>query len=484
MRRRLTLAALATLTLCACTLGPDYMQPDAPMVTRYTQAAQPAATDTASGTTQRFVPARDIAGDWWTLFHAAALDALVREALAGSPTLAAAEARLAQAQALYEARDSATTGPQVGGTLGIARQKVDPSTFGFPGAPVPPPFTVYNIGISVSYTFDVFGGTRRELEALAARVDHARDERDAARRALAANVVTAALRAATLRTRGTTTAALLAAQQRQLDIVAQRHALGAVATVDVDNQRALVAQTAALLPGLASQRAAAEHALALYLGKPVADVVIPALTIADFTLPPQIPLTLPAELARQRPDIRASEALLHEAAANVGVATANLYPRFTLSGSGGSARTSFADIASGLNVWSIGLELLQPVFRAGQLQSERRAAVAAFDAARADYRQTVLAALTSVADALQALTDDASTLAARDAQRAAQDKAVAIMVGRYEIGGVSQLDLLDAQRQQLSAAIDYEAARAQRLQDTAALLAALGGGWWHAADTP
>ena len=482
-RRCWPLALAGGALLCAgCTVGPDFVAPSAPPVDRYTTAPQPKATAAAQGEVQDFVPVRDLPGDWWTLFRSPALDALVRAALADSPTLAQASARIREAAEDRNARHSATTGPRIDGKLGVERQQIDPAALGFPAAPVPPPFTVYDIGIEVSYPFDLFGGTRRELEALGARVDYQQDELAAARLALVANVVTTSLRGAALRDRIATTVALLEAQQQVLAIAEQREALGGIARVDLDSQRTLVAQTAAMLPPLRTQAAATDHALAVFLGKAPAQVDPATLTLADFTLPRDVPLTLPSELTRQRPDVRASEALLHEASANVGVATANLYPKFALTGNAATTRTSFADIANGINVWSLGLDLLQPVFHADELEAQRRAATAAYDAARSAYRQTVLNALQNVADALRALDDDAHALAERDAERDAAESAYRITRERFELGGVSQLALLDAQRQRLAATLDHQQAVAQRLSDTAALLAALGGGWWPGDD--
>ena len=479
----LPLALAAAAMLCSgCMVGPDFVAPSAPGVDRYTTAAQPETTGTAQGVVQNFVPARDPRADWWTLFRSPELDALVRAALADSPTLAQAAARIREATGDRDARHSATTGPRIDGKLGVARQQVDPAALGFPTAPVPPPFTVYDIGIDVSYPFDLFGGTRRELEALGARVDYQQDELAAARLALVANVVTTALRGAALRDQIATTEALLEAQQQVLAIAERREGSGGVARVDVESQRTLLAQTAALLPPLRTQAAATDHALAVYVGKAPAQMTASSLALADFTLPRDVPLTLPSELARQRPDVRASEALLHEASANVGVATANLYPKFALTGSAATTRTSFADIANGINVWSLGLDLLQPVFHAGELKAQQRAAVAAFDAARSAYRQVVLNALQNVADALLALAADAQALGARDTELAAAEAAYRITRARFELGGVSQLALLDAQRQRLAARLDHQQAVALRLSDTAALLAASGGGWWAADD--
>ncbi len=210
---------------------------------------------------------------------------------------------------------------------------------------------------------------------------------------------------------------------------------------------------------------------------------MPALALSELHLPAELPLSLPSQLAQQRPDIRASEALLHKASANVGVATANLYPRITLSASASPTQLSLCDLASsGLNIWSIGANLLQPVFRGGELTARKRAAVAAFEQAQAAYRESVLQGLRNVADVLRALEGDTQSLAARSAQTAHAEAAYRIAVGRYDDGGVSQLFVLDAERQQLGADLARVQAQADRYADTVALLQALGGGWWNISD--
>jgi NodT family efflux transporter outer membrane factor (OMF) lipoprotein len=475
---------LLALAAGACTVGPDFRVPEPPDAPQYTAGRDPTETVAAAGQAQRFV-ARDIPAEWWTLFGSPQLDALVRRALAGSPTLDEARARLARAREDLAARQGATDVPRVDGTVGLSRQQVDPAALGFPDAPPSPPFTLFEIGIEVSYAFDLFGGTRRELEALGAEIDYRGYELEAAHLTLAANVVTTAIRQASLRAQIAATNDIVEVQRRQLELAGERFALGGVAQVEVDNQAALAAQTASRLPALEAQLAQATHRLAIYTGSAPGAAALPALQLADLRLPPELPLSLPSALARQRPDIRASEALLHRASAIVGVATADLYPKLTLSGGASSARTSFSDVfAHGINVWSIGAGLLQPLWRGGELQARKRAAEAAYRQADAAYRQTVLQGLQNVADALQALESDARALAARSEQAAHADAAYRITLERFRLGGVSQLAVLDAERQRLEAVLEEVRALADRYADSAALLQALGGGWWNREPAP
>ena len=464
-----------------CTVGPDFRTPEPPAVQRYARGDAPLDIATPGRDTPALAPGRDIPAEWWSLFGSPKLDALVRRALAASPTLAAARARLVQAEEERNARAGATEQPAVNGSLGISREQIDPATLGFPQAPTPGPFTLYSVGVQVSYTFDLFGGTRRELEALAAEVDYRRYELEGAQLALAANVATSAIRQAGLRAQIDATARILDSQRRTLAIMQGRLAAGGVARADVENQRVLVAQTAATLPPLATALAQTEHILAIYVGQAPSEAALPELTLADLRLPRELPLTLPSQLAQQRPDLRASEALLHKASANLGVATANLYPKLTLSASATPTQLAASDLAGGgINIWNVGASLLQPLFRGGELKARERAAAAAFDQAAALYRDSVLQAFRNVADVLRALEGDTRSLAARTTQAEHAETAWRIAIARRDAGGVSGLAVLDAERTRLSAELARAQAEADRYADAAALMQALGGGWWSA----
>ena len=481
---RLAVAIYAT-TLYGCTVGPDFHTPSASEVSTYTSSPQPTVTRASTGpggVAQRFVDAESIGGRWWQGFGSTALNRLVEQALDDSPTLAQARAKLTQAQEDYLAQAGGSELPQFDARGLTTREKVDPTAFGIPNVKPPGPFTLYSASVSVSYALDLFGANRRALEGLAAQVDYQRYELDAARLSLAGNVVTTALRRASFARQIALTEAILDAQMRQLQITEQRFALGGVSRVDLLGQRTQAEQTRAGLPSLRKQLAQADHQLAVYLGHAPAERAVDndgqggadALDLDALTPPTELPLTLPSTLARQRPDIRASEALLRQAGANVGVATANLYPQITLAGSAGSQRTSVSDLLKGINVWNIGAGLTQPIFHGGQLHAKKRSAEAAYEAALASYRQTVLQGLQEVADTLRALQHDADELQARDeAGRAARDSAEIASL-RYASGGISQLALLDTQRQELQTALDRVKAQAQRYADTTALYLALG----------
>lgn len=473
------LAFAFVVVLCGCAVGPDFQPPAAPDTQTYTHDATPASTTAASGaagTSQTFVAAQHALPLWWTQFQSDALNRLVEQALQQSPTLAQARAKLVEARENYNAQFGASEFPSVDASVSGVRQKVDIAQFGIPNVPNPGPFTLYNASVSVSYALDIFGSNRRALEALMAQVDYQSFEFEAARLSLAGNVVSTAVRRASLQQQIALTQRLADTQAQQLTITEGRFAAGGVSQLDVRSQRTLLAQTQASLPPLETQLAQADHQLAILLGVAPSKADFTGITLDSLHLPDTVPLTLPSTLARERPDIRASEALLHQASANVGVATANLYPQFALSAGIGSERTSIQDIVNGLNIWNVGLNLTQPIFHGGELRAKKRSAQAAYDAALADYQQTVLQALQQVADTLTALQNDARELQARDDAAQQAQRSLDIAHAQYSAGGVSQFGLLDTQRQALQTALDRTRAQADRFADTAALFQSLGGG--------
>jgi NodT family efflux transporter outer membrane factor (OMF) lipoprotein len=472
---------LLTAALTACTSDP--LRPaELPVAAAYT--ANPSVEQTAAagdlhgGHAQRFVAGQDIPAQWWTLFQSPALDALVRQALERSPTIARADARLRQVQQDREARAGATQLPRVDARLSANRIDVDPQSLG-QNLPLDAPFNLFFASVGVSYHFDLFGATRSELQALQAEIDHQRYEVEATRLMLAGNVVTAAIREASLREQFATTEQIVALQQRRLGIVERLEQLGTAAHGDVVAQRLELAQTRALLPDLQRQLEQVRHRLAIHTGQAPGAAQLPEFRLADLQLPAQMPLSLPSQLARQRPDIRAAEALLQQAGARVGVATANLYPQLVLSADAGSLATRAGDLfGSGTAFYLLGASLTQPLFRGGELQARRRAAVATYEQAAAAYQEVVLQGLQDVADVLRALQADAVKLQQRADAAAQARRHVDIVSARYQAGGVSHYTLLDAERKLQAALLERTQAVADRYADSAALLQALGGGWW------
>jgi len=273
---------------------------------------------------------------------------------------------------------------------------------------------------------------------------------------------------------GEATAAILKVQEEQVHLARERARLGQATPDEALALQTQAEQTRAQLPALRKQMQQAEHLLAVLAGRAPGAGGIPAFTLADFSLPVELPLVVPSELARRRPDIQAAEALLHAANADYGVAVARLYPQINLSASLGSqALTSGALFGSGSAVWSLLGQLTQPLFNPG-LPAEKRAALAAFDAAAANYQGVVLGALRDVADALRAVENDAQTLAALAAADAAARDSLHSMERQYQFGAASYLQLLVAQQQAQQTRIGLAAAQAQRLADSVALYQAIG----------
>lgn len=485
--RAALMAAVAASTLSGCAVGPDFRAPDPPRATTYTATALPAETAAAPGTggaAQHFVPGGDIPAQWWTLFHCEPLDRLIRQALADSPTLAAAEATLRQTQENRRAQFGVLF-PSVDANVSADRKKISGASFGQPNSN-PSPFTLYNASVSVSYVFDLFGGARRGMEALQSQVDFQRFQLEGAHLALTANIVTTAVREAALRARIGATQEIVSLQEKQLDLVESQLRFGAVSQSDVFAQRAQLAQTRATLPPLEKELAQTRHLLAMLAGKfPSEAAAMPGFNLENLQLPQELPVSVPSALVRQRPDIRAAEELLHEAGTQIGIATANLYPQITLTASLGSAATRPENLfANGSAVWGLGAGLLQPIFRGGELTARRRAAIAAHDQAAARYRETVLLAFRNVADVLAALEEDANMLKAQADAEAAAHESLELTETQFRFGAVSYISLLNSQRQYQQARINLVQAQAARFADTAALFQALGGGWWNRTASP
>ncbi|MBB5406907.1 NodT family efflux transporter outer membrane factor (OMF) lipoprotein [Paraburkholderia sp. HC6.4b] len=481
--RRLYVALCSCVALAGCMVGPDYHAPPAPATDTFTTTPLPDQTASApgpAGLPQRFAPAQDIPAAWWTLFHCEPLDALIREAIANSPNMAAAQAALRQARENYTAQAGGTLLPSVDAQLSATREKINGIAFGEPG--LVEEFNLYNASVNVSYKLDVFGGARRELEALHAQIDYQRFQLQAAYLTISANIVTAAVKEASVRAQIDATERIATEEEQQLNVLDQQFSLGGVSRTAVLAQETLLAQTRATLPPLQQQLDQARHQLAVLAGKLPSDTSVPDFTLDMFSLPDTLPVSLPSSLVHQRPDILAADATLHQASAQVGVATAAMYPQITLSASyGAEALTPAQVLRAGSTIWSIGAGLLQPVFHGGQLSAQKRAAEAAYEQAGAQYRETVLLAFQNVADTLRALEHDATGLKAQtDASRAASDS-LELTRGQYHVGGVSYLALLDAQRQYQQTVVSLAQAQAARYADTAALFQALGGGWWNAA---
>jgi NodT family efflux transporter outer membrane factor (OMF) lipoprotein len=426
----------------------------------------------------------EIPAQWWKLFRSVKLNDVIHAALDGSPTVAAAQATLRQAQEVLNARTGTVYYPSVNANYSYSRQRTSLAAAGISGGKGSI-FDLHNASVDVSYLLDIFGGGRRELEALKSQVDYQRFQLEAAYLTLSSNVVTTVVKEASLREQSQAMRDILATQEKALGMLEKQLALGGVARSDVLAQRTQVEQTRSLLPGIEKELSQTRHYLAVLTGRlPSESGSLPEFSLADLVLPVELPVSIPSSLARQRPDIRAAEALLHAASAQIGVATANLYPQITLSGSYGAQANSFQDLFNSNSlVWGVGAGLLQPVFQGGALRAQRRAAIAAYDQTAALYRQTILVSFQNVADVLLALETDAMALKSQAAAETAAHDSLSLSEKQFAVGAVNYLALLNAERQYQQARIGLIQAQAQRFSDTAALFQALGGGWWNNMET-
>ncbi|MFI4889286.1 MAG: efflux transporter outer membrane subunit [Steroidobacterales bacterium] len=474
---RLSWSLVTAAALCAC-VGPSFHRPAPPKAERFTAQKLPAATasaDTPGGAAQQFLTGQDVPRNWWTLYGSADLDALVADALRANPTVRAAQAALRQALENTAAQRGAYF-PDAQGNFTASRQRnavgvLSPSLSS--GVAL---FNLYTPQVNVTYVPDVFGANRRAVESLAAQAEASRDQLDATYLTLTANVVTAAVQEAGLRAQVAATEHALVFERDALSVLRRALELGSAAEGDVYAQEAAVAQLEATLPPLQKQLDQTRNALAALTGRLPADLPPLRFELNDLVLPTDLPLGVPSQLVQRRPDVRAAEAQLHAATAQVGVAVANFFPQLTITGGFGSTATSTADLfRAGTGFWSIGASLSQTLFAGGTLVHRKRAADAALDQAGALYQAAVLTAFQNVADALNAIQSDADAIGAAARAAAAADKSLAVVRKQLELGAVSYLALVSAEQTDAQATIALAQARTNRYMDTAALFQALGG---------
>jgi len=466
--KRLALPLLSGLLLSGCTLGPDFKTPEPPKVTAYA-----AKGDAATPGDQRVALSKTIEGDWWAGFHASALDDTIRQALTGNLDIEEARQRMAEAEEQVNVAEGALL-PQVSLGATAGRQKYGKSLFGPLNIGIPP-FTYYTVGPAVTFPLDLFGGQRRTVEEQQAFLEYQHHELDAAYQSLTAHVAAEALALAAARAQIDIVQAIIADDQRNVDLVQQAIAAGSGTRVQLVSAQTQLAGDRALLPDLRQSEAVARHALAILTGKAPAEWSPPDFALTDFTLPDELPVSLPSELVHRRPDILAAEAQLHVASAAIGVATANLYPNISLSGTvTQQALTPGGLFNSVNNAWSIAANLTQPIFDGGRLSAQKRAAVDNYQAQLASYRQTILTAFGDVADRLQALANDADRLKAQ--AEAVETAAQSLDLARksFQAGNSGILDVIDAERRYAQAKLGLSRARAQRLADTVQLYLAAG----------
>jgi NodT family efflux transporter outer membrane factor (OMF) lipoprotein len=472
-RRRLALFA-PCLVSAGCAVGPDFHRPAAPTDARYTSEPTK-ATAVADGKAQRFNEGQAVAANWWRILRCPALDTVVGEALASNPGIESARATLRKTQDSLRAGYGAFF-PQVDARAGAGRELYNPA----PGAIPSNTFNLFALSGTVSYAIDLWGGTRRQTEVLGAAVDAQRYALAGAYIMLSSNVVDAVIAQAGYRAAIDATKATVLLLGEQVRIANAQATGGTMPYANVLTLESQVASTEATLPPLEQKIDQATDLLAALRGSTPANAEPSPVSLTDFQLPEDLPLTLPSQLVRQRPDVLIAEAELHAANANIGVVAAAMLPNLTLSAGYGANGTSLGNVfGPASTAWNLGAGLTQPIFHGGTLYYQRKAAIDARDATAADYRQTVLAAFEQVADTLRGLSHDADAVNAQTAAVDSAENAVRLIQANYQAGIATYLQVLIADQQYLQAKIGYVQAVAERLEDTVALYVALGGGWWN-----
>ncbi|MBG7620404.1 efflux transporter outer membrane subunit [Herbaspirillum sp. AP02] len=466
------LALAAALLVSGCALGPTGEAPASPQPAHYAVDATPTTLGPQEAR-QKFVLGQRAVPHWWRAYGSPELSAWVDEALRSNHSLAQADRNLAAARLQLRAQIDESLWPTIDAVGQAQRQRA----LGLPN--LGPTTNLYNVfagQIRASYTFDLFGVERFANSAAAAQVDAQSYQFDAARRSVAANVVITAINAASLHAQVMHTERLVALADADVEEMQRRLALGAVSQDELLSAQASAQSLRASLPGMKAQWQASRHALAVLMGR-TPDAAPADLDITRLQLPGEVPLALPSELLRQRPDILAADAALKVAAAEQALATAEMFPSLSISASFGQSGFSWAKATSGAGaVWGLGASLTQPLFHGGALSARRDASKEAYLAAEANYRQTVLNAFQNVADSLVALTQDADALQASTAARAASEQGWRNAQRRAQLGAYPASATRAGERQYLNARLGEVRATASRMSDTATLFQAMGVG--------
>lgn len=474
------LTALAMILLVGCSVGPDFKKPTAPAVSGYTASpltATSSTTNVLGGESQRFVEKMDIPGEWWALFHSEALNALIERSLTNNPDILSAQAALLIAKENVLAQRGAYY-PSVQGGFSASHQKTSTKI-----APVPNAnefiFNLFTPQLSVSYTLDVFGLNRRTMESLRAQSEQTRYALAATHITLSANVAAAAVQEASLRAQVETTRELININTNMLQILQAQFAKGYASRLDVAAQESQLAQIAATLPPLLKQLAQQRDLLAVLSGAFPGQDVAEKFELSSLKLPQELPLSLPSQLVKQRPDVLQAEENLHSANAQIGVAVANRFPSFPLTANIGNMALEAGQMFAGTGFWTLGAGVTQPIFEGSTLLHRDRAARAAYVQAAQQYRSTVLTAFQNVADTLYALEHDADALRTAAAAESAAKVTLDLTKQQLQTGYANYLALLNAEQAYQQTVIGLVQAQANRYADTVALFQALGGGWWN-----
>jgi NodT family efflux transporter outer membrane factor (OMF) lipoprotein len=474
-------AFAAVMLLASCAVGPDFVHPAAPEITRYTReplASSGSGGGGPSGQNQHLDQSGDIPLEWWALFKSPALNALMQRSLQDNPTVQSALATLRAAKQAVYAQEGKFF-PLAQANFNPTRQQTASSIAPVLGSGVNP-FNLYTAQVQVSYTFDIWGLNRRTVESLEAQADTQRFQVEAAYLTLTSNIAVAAITEASLRGQIDATNDIIALNTKMLGTLRTQFNAGYANRNDVALQEAALAQAKATLPPLQKSLDQQRDLLAALSGGYSSQGPREIFRLADLHLPTDLPVSLPSQLIEQRPDIRAAEEQLHSASAQIGVAIANMLPSFTINDDAGFMNTALQGLLAPQNYFfTLAGNATETLFDGGTLFHQMEQAKDTYQAAAWTYRSTVVGAVQNVADSLHAIHNDADALRAANQFERAARISYDLAQQQMQSGNANVLLLLTAQQSYLQAEIQVVQARAARLSDTAALFAALGGGWWN-----
>lgn len=480
---RWVFAASCASILSGCAVGPNFSPPQPPEVARFTPEPllsprfNPEQPKIAG---QRFIEGADIPTRWWAAFRSKPLNDLIRLAVDHNPTLQASEAaiRVANYNALAQ---RGLFFPQVSGNSTTSQTLLSNAgtVFGAPLDSVPQThYSLVTHQATISFVPDVWGANIRAVENLDALTEQAQFQLEAAHLTLTANVVTAAIQEASLRSQIEGTEQVIKTEREILELLRKQLSAGYAAETDVLAQDAALAQVEQTLPPLRKQLAVQRDQLTALAGQFSADEVLQKFNLKRIELPRNLPVSLPSTLVRRRPDVRAAEAFMHSASAQIGMAIAARLPNFALTANGGTSGYNFAQsFTPGTGFYAVAGAVAAPIFDGFTLYHKQKSAEAALDEADAMYRQTVITAFQNVTDALRSLQQDTPAVQAAIRSEMATKKSLDLIRKQLVLGLINQGTLLTAQQAYFNAVIARVQAEATRLSDVAALFMALGGGW-------
>ncbi len=461
------LAILTPFMLSACSISPELKTPAVPQVTTYTHEGELVSLD------QKLSMGNRIAGDWWSLFSSKPLDSLIRQAIASNHDLATAEETMKQAQEAANAADGSLM-PQVALNGAAGRQRYGVAMFGPSNFSIPP-FSYYEVGPSISWSPDLFGAAHHAVDEQKAQAAYEAHRFDAAYLTLTGNTVAETLELASANDELDTIKGIVTNDEQILTLVEHAYSTGTSSSTDVLNAKEQLLADRAMLPAMENRLSASRHSLAILVGQSPSEWTPPQMRLANFSLPASIPLSLPSDLAKNRPDVLAAQANLDAAAAAFGVASANLYPNVVLSANMLQEALTPAGLLKGAaEAWALAASVSAPIFDGGTLSAQKREARHAYNAALSSYQQVVLNAFGEVADALTSLANDDASVSIQNSAADAAGRTLEIAMNKYRVGEIGLMEVQNAQRYYAQAQLGLIQARHQQYLDCAKLFVALG----------